>query len=78
MRKWRRQLHFWDPKPEEDEIKIEVRSWKLSHSTQAAFYHICQPADTVSFIAYSNHPPTRPPLFDLALYSKWPRLVEAI
>ncbi|KAK9914794.1 hypothetical protein WJX75_000623 [Coccomyxa subellipsoidea] len=24
VRKWRRQLHFWDPKPEEDEIKIEV------------------------------------------------------
>ncbi|EIE19396.1 hypothetical protein COCSUDRAFT_44731 [Coccomyxa subellipsoidea C-169] len=24
VRKWRRQLHFWDPKPEGDEIKIEV------------------------------------------------------
>ncbi|CAL8468386.1 g7926 [Coccomyxa elongata] len=24
VRKWRRQLHFWDPKAEEDEIKIEV------------------------------------------------------
>lgn len=25
VRKWRRQLHFWDPKAEQDEIKIEVR-----------------------------------------------------
>lgn len=61
VRKWRRQLHFWDPKPEGDEIKIEVRSiWRTHHTCMqprlAAV--VMSPA---TFLPLENHE-TRPPL----------------